>query len=221
MSFLPSEKPAENSSSSSKLAQPQTLLADAVGDKPRGEIKAVFESLEGTPMENLTPIQLKYLEGRLNGLNCTAAARYAGCSEKSIRASSYQLERHPKVQAAAKFALESGFGSEIDREAVLTGLMDAVRSAATSAELTMAWREIGRLIGAYAPDRTEVVVHNLTSDKLRTVSDRELLGLRDKGAGAPTEVVQTMEGEFDVLREACREPEPIIDDYEETRHQAS
>lgn len=168
-----------------------------------------------TPLDDLTDNQRNYLEGRLNGMTPFAAGRYAGLSEASLRASTYQMERHPKVRAAAKFVLEKGIGGEVDRTTVLTGLMDAVQSASTSAELTMAWREIGKLVGAYAPDRTEHVIRDLTHDRLRTVSDQELLGMVPKGESAPTEVVEAMDGEFEVLKNACEEPEVINPDVGE------
>jgi hypothetical protein len=164
---------------------------------------------EGTPLDELSPIQYKYLEGRLQGMQPFAAGRYAGVSEPSMRSHTYQLERHPKVRAAAKFVIEAGVGGEVDRGTVMEGLMDAVKAAATSAELTMAWREIGKLIGAYAPDRSEVIVTDMTHDKLRTVSDRELLGLQDKGNAAPAELVESMDGEFEVLSAACEDPKKL------------
>jgi hypothetical protein len=76
----------------------------------------------------------------------------------------------------------------ITREDVLAGLMDAVNMAATSAELTGAWREIGKVIGAYAP--TEVKVSKRISvvrEQVAQMTDEELAKL-----GA-------IEGEYEVL----------------------
>ena len=76
----------------------------------------------------------------------------------------------------------------------------------------MAWREIGKVIGIYAPDRTEIVVKDLTHDRLKTVSDRELLGLQEKGHAAPAEVQEAIEADFEVLRDACEDPEEVNPD---------
>lgn len=162
-----------------------------------------------TPLDELSDMQFKYLEGRLNGMQPFAAGRYAGMSEKSLRSHTYQTERHPKVQAAAKFVLSNALGGEVTRETVLEGLRDAVSASATGAELTMAWREIGKLIGAYAPDRTEIVVTDMTHDRLKTVSDKELLGMQGSSNAAPLELTQELEADFEVLREACEEPKEV------------
>ena len=87
--------------------------------------------------------------------------------------------------------------------------MDAVESAATSTELTMAWREIGKVIGAYAPERTELIVGDMTPDRLRQLSEKELLGLVDQGKQAPEALVHVLDGEFEVLRTACEDPVEI------------
>lgn len=149
-------------------------------------------------------------------MNPFAAGRYAGVGEKSLRAHTYKLERHPKIRAAAKFVLSNALGGEVTRETVLEGLLDATKSAATSAEQTMAWREVGKLLGLYEPDRSELVVKTMTEDRLKTVSDKELLGMQGNETSAPEELVDAIEGDFEVLREACQEPEKInTDDGEE------
>lgn len=172
----------------------------------------------GTPLDELTPKQRAYVEARLQGVNPHAAARYAcdktnpnGVTDGTISTTSYEYERHPKIQAACKFVLQNGFGGEVTRETVLDGLRDAVECAANSAELTAAWREIGRVVGAYAPDRTEVLVKGMTHDDLKTVSDRELLGIKDKqSAAASPELLEAMDGEFEVLADAVEEPQEVI-----------
>jgi hypothetical protein len=54
--------------------------------------------------------------------------------------------------------------------------MDAVNAAGSSTELTQAWREIGKMLGHYAPDQVEhkVTVENMTQNKLESMSDAEL-----------------------------------------------
>ncbi len=69
---------------------------------------------------------------------------------------------------------------DISRDDVLAGFMDCVYAAATATELLMSWREIGKLIGAYAP---KVVQIEHSSDagrakaKMAMLSEAELLKL--------------------------------------------
>ena len=56
-------------------------------------------------------------------------------------------------------------------------MMDAVSAAATAAELVMAWREIGKLLGVYEPERRVLEVKDYTTDELKTLSDRDLAKL--------------------------------------------
>ena len=55
--------------------------------------------------------------------------------------------------------------------------MDAVQSAATSSELVMAWREVGKLLGSYEPERKILEIHDYTQDELRELSDKDLARL--------------------------------------------
>jgi len=59
--------------------------------------------------------------------------------------------------------------------------MDAVAAAGSSTELTAAWREIGKMLGHYAPELHEhrVSVENMTLNKLETMSDRDLAELAE------------------------------------------
>lgn len=86
------------------------------------------------------------------------------------------LEYHPVVrQAVTRLQQEVG----LTREDILAGMMDAVYAASTSAELVMAWREIGRLIGAYAPNRVQIEHTSNTQllQRISMLSDAELVGL--------------------------------------------
>jgi hypothetical protein len=71
------------------------------------------------------------------------------------------LEKNPKVRAAMRWAIkESGQrAEELTKNDVMTGLLDAVDAAATASELVMAWRELGKLIGAYEPEKKILEIH--------------------------------------------------------------
>jgi hypothetical protein len=66
---------------------------------------------------------------------------------------------------------------ELTKSDVLTGMMDAVSAAATASELVMAWREIGKLLGVYEPERRVLEVKDYTQDELKSLSDKELAQL--------------------------------------------
>lgn len=89
------------------------------------------------------------------------------------------LEEHPAVQRAVKqFQEEIG----ITQADVVAGMMDAVYSAASSGELLDAWREIGRILGFYAPKKVEVdmrhsIAPELLDQRIQTMSDAELYKL--------------------------------------------
>ena len=170
------------------------------------------EVREPTPFDVLTTFQRLYVKNRLDGLAPRPAYRAAGGAESGVSSQPYILEQHPKIIAAKKWAIGGNESEEIDRDAVLKGLMDAVSSAATSAELTMAWREIGKLVGVYAAERSELIINDLTTERLKTYSDRELAGLVEKGQAAPAATSTFIEAQFEVLRDALEDPEEVTRD---------
>ncbi len=151
---------------------------------------------EDTPYSRLTINQRRYVDARLQGLGPVAAARAAGVSEGS-------LERHPKVRAAIKWVVkESGTkASDLTKSDVMQGMLDAVDSAETSQELVAAWRELGKLIGAYEPERKILEVRDYSKDELKVLSDAELAQLAGK------EMSDVIDGEFQELHEKQTEEE--------------
>ena len=57
--------------------------------------------------------------------------------------------------------------------------MDAVDSAVNSTEVLNAWREIGKLVGVYDPERIEIThkLEEMTVAQLRAMSDMDLARL--------------------------------------------
>ena len=159
-----------------------------------------------TELLKLTAMQRRYFEARITGLRPTEAARAAGSEDpKSIAA---QCERHPRIPTLLKAVSEQVLKkAALSKEDVLEGLQDAVRAAATSAEMTAAWREIGKIIGVYAP--TVVEVHEKpTAREMRTMTDDQLLELAEQDSFAlpePTTLVQAtvnevVDGEFEEIQ---------------------
>lgn len=85
------------------------------------------------------------------------------------------MERHPAIRAIIRASTKQAMKElALTRQDVLQGLLDAVDLAATSTELTAAWREIGKVIGAYEPQKVQIDVHHVTSEQLRDMSTHEL-----------------------------------------------
>ena len=123
-------------------------------------------------LAKLTPQQRIYTESRIQGMtvmaSCAAAGmKSAGGIEKNPRIK--QILLHANKQALTKLVM--------GREDVLAGFMDAVNSAASATELVMAWREIGKVIGAYEPEVKVVVSVDLTAEKIAGMGDDALLRL--------------------------------------------
>lgn len=140
---------------------------------------------ERNPYTELTILQRRYVDARLQGLNLSAAARAAGV--KSEYSNSQSLENHPKVRAALRWVIkESGQrAQDLTKNDVMTGMLDAVEAASTAAELVMAWRELGKLIGAYEPEKRILEIHEYNAEDLKMLSDKELAQLAgDKFADA-------------------------------------
>jgi len=153
---------------------------------------------EHNPYTILTIIQKNYVEGRMQGLTSAAAARAAGASDQSA----CSLSKNPKVLAAIRYLINESTKSVdlLTKSDVLSGMMDAVNAAATSAELVMAWREIGKLLGSYEPQKRILEIRDYTKDELKELSDDDL---RRMAGGRMADAV---DGEFTVVDEPDSEP---------------
>jgi hypothetical protein len=146
---------------------------------------------DDNPYTRLTVLQRRYVEARLQGLGCLASARAAGIAERDYA----KYEKHPKVRAAMKYCVQqaSSKAEELSKSDVMTGMLDAVEAAATASELVLAWRELGKLIGAYEPEKKILEVHDYTRDELRSLTDEELVQLAGK------KYADAIDGEFTEL----------------------
>ena len=133
-----------------------------------------------TMLEECAPMQRLYAEARLEGLSPLDAAKAAGLSSPNIQA--YAYEKHPKISPIIRMGNSlSAERYQLSRDDVVAGFMDAVHAAGSSTELTAAWREIGKMLGHYAPEKTEhhVTVENMTQNKLETMTDADLARLAE------------------------------------------
>lgn len=130
---------------------------------------------DDNPYTALPVKQRRYVEARLQGLAQTAAAKAAGLDSKNTT----KYERNPRIRAAIRYLLKESTLNvdELTKSDVLTGMMDAVNASATASELVMAWREIGKLLGVYEPEKKVLEVHDYSQQELREMKDEDLLKL--------------------------------------------
>jgi len=148
---------------------------------------------ERNPYTELTVLQRRYVEARMQGLPVGAAGKAAG--EQSMKAAS-MMERSPKVRKAIKFLVRDSMRNveELTKSDVMTGMLDAVEAAATASELVLAWRELGKLIGAYEPEKKILEIHDYTRDELKAMTDNDLLRLTGG------KLADTIDAEFEEIR---------------------
>jgi hypothetical protein len=157
-------------------------MPDHVPSDVKGSLLAYDEAQTrgGAAMAEMTDMQRKYVEARLSGMIPLHAGRAAGMSMPEVNA--YRMEKHPRVQRAlgsARQMLIEKF--DVNRDDVLRGMFDAVQASGSATELVAAWREIGRIIGAYEPSKLEVMhrIEDVTLDKLQRLSTKELIELAE------------------------------------------
>lgn len=152
------------------------------------------------PLARLTDIQRRYVEARVNGMGITAAARAAGVANAHGNAQS--LEHNPAVKLALQEINKQALaGLVITRHDVIEGLLQATRAAATATELVMAWREIGKIIGAYEPVKVAITHEMLLPEQLAVMSDRELM------MAANIQGVTLDDAEYEVLNDTNADPD--------------
>lgn len=133
------------------------------------------KALTAHPSTKLSERQTLYVRHRLNGLSAKASALAAGYSNPGSTA--FVLERNPKIRDLVDQArIAATEKAAVDKERVMQGFLSAVDAATTATELVQAWRELGKLIGAYEPQKVElsVKIEDLTDQQLRSMSDAEL-----------------------------------------------
>lgn len=161
----------------------------------------------------MTAKQQAYCTARLEGCDENQAKQIAGYDRRG------HPEAHPKIARYIALSTKSALRNNVvNREDVIRGLLDAVDSAGTSMELTQAWREIGRVIGAYAPEKFEVntKVEDLTAKRLAEMKTEELITLTQRNGVYEVDLAEDPSGEeYAAFREALREPEPITQDQDQ------
>ena len=116
-------------------------------------------------------------------LNGTAAAVRAGYAPGSAKVTASRLLSDANIrQLLLSHQSETARKLELDREKVLAGLLEAVDVARVQGDpgaMIAGWREIGKMLGYYAPERAVKVDISIAAkraiDELETLPDAELL----------------------------------------------
>ncbi|HEX04913.1 MAG TPA: hypothetical protein ENH10_07125 [Bacteroidetes bacterium] len=158
----------------------------------------------------LTLKEQQYVELRATGLSKAASARGAGyTSEKEGK----RLEKKVVIQRALAAARADAVQTmRISRDDVLRGFMDAVRASDSATELIQAWREIGRMLGHYEPEKKVMEVNQTTTKNirlLRSLPESKLAEL----AGIDPQLL--LEGIFEEVPEGEAKKEEADADSEE------
>lgn len=136
----------------------------------------------------LTPKQLRWIDEFLVDGNASAAAVRAGYSERSARSIAHENMTKPDVQAVLQ-ARQMDVANDllITRQGVIQGLLEAVdmgREERNPAAMVSALREIGKMLGFYAPESKRVeltAVHTGLHGHFVAMNDEQLLALIAQG----------------------------------------
>lgn len=133
----------------------------------------------------LTPKQARFIEEYVLDHNATAAALRAGFAPKSARVIACRLLKANKAVQEAVAAQEALLAAEVGmtRQRVVQGLLEAVEMARERQEpgaMIAAWRELGKMLGYYAPERVKVAVAEGRLNDFTLMSDESLQAIIDR-----------------------------------------
>ena len=139
---------------------------------------------------NLTARQLRWIDEYLVDFNGAAAAVRAGYSRKCARSIAYENTTKLAIQEVLHSRqAEMGNKLRITREGVVRGLVEAVDTARLQQNpmaMISGLRELGRMMGFYAPavKRVEVTATPGPHTHFERLSDSELVRLVGAGQAA-------------------------------------
>lgn len=120
----------------------------------------------------LNPMQEKYVEARAKGVNQKQSALIAGYAPEAN--DNVSVEDSTTVQEKlAEIRKEAATNAKVTKDDVVQWLMDAAEMAKVMADpqgLVAAARELGKMLGFYAPE-VKKVTHGLDKNSLRAVLD--------------------------------------------------
>ena len=146
-------------------------------------------------LPGLNDQQSAFVTHVLHGMDMKEACLKVGYALGTTGDVPMNLRKHPIVHrylTTGRAYLSRATG--ITKDTVLEGMLDAVDAAETSQDLTRAWSEIGKIVGAYKQEvEVSVKFEDVTEQKVGGMSDAELIRLIQ--ATAPKDI----EGTFEVV----------------------
>jgi len=122
---------------------------------------------------DLTVKELKFADAVLRGMAERQAAKLAGLKEASVGGHVHEYIAAEKHRLARE--------QMVSRHDVIEGLKEGIemgRLVSDPGAMIAGWREIGKMLGYYEPERRQVDVAvrgSLTMDQMRELPDHELL----------------------------------------------
>lgn len=154
---------------------------------PSGNTKSGIAQFN--PDRPLTEQQKNFAKFWAAGESPNTAALKAGYAESGATTVAWKLRQDPavlRIYNEEKRKYEEA--AQITRKEVIDGLLDAANLAKLAGEpssLVAAWREVGKILGYYAPVESRLkisVTGNVLVDRLKNLSDAELLALSEAPA---------------------------------------
>ena len=132
----------------------------------------------------LTAKQLRWIDEYLIDFNGAAAAIRAGYSSRCARSIAHENTTKPDIQAVLREKqVAMAKELQITRQGVISGLVGAVddaRQQRNPMAMISGLRELGRMLGFYAPEvkRVEMTTdQHITHNDMSVMTDTELLAL--------------------------------------------
>lgn len=122
---------------------------------------------------DLTVKELKFADAVLRGMAERQAAKLAGLKEASVGGHVHEYIAAEKQRMARE--------QFVSRHDVIEGLKEGIemgRLVSDPGAMISGWREIGKMLGYYEPERRQIDVAvrgSLTMDQMRELPDHELL----------------------------------------------
>lgn len=152
--------------------------------------------LSTIPVAFMTDMQRQWFLGLANGLNPNQAAKAAGAKNPTIFVRSC-MENPAICQALEQLNEKLINEINITRKEVIEGFRHAIDCAETASEQIAGWKEIGRMLGFYEPEKHEHIVRpeSATERELREMTDAQLAQMLGRGSLAPEPITIDQEVE--------------------------
>jgi hypothetical protein len=132
----------------------------------------------------MKPLHLRFVQEYLVDRNGAGAAVRAGYSPRTARQQAYELLTRPDVADAVRQGeAEIATRAQLTRAAVMHGFLEAIelgRSRLDAGAMIAGWREVAKMCGFYAPERTQIELSTAglaVRVRLEDLSDAELVNL--------------------------------------------